>query len=101
MIGHHFVREREYIAPKSYCVMAGITMAFICLLWGIWLACYFRGMVVVDPPLDVLGVIVYPAVLFCNSTIISVLYIICAIQTRKQFKRERQQRKSQKFYNEP
>lgn len=84
VIGIFLVREWEYLKSKSYYTMGAITLAYSCLLWGSRLFFFFQGRLDADH----WDVYVYPAAVFCFSVIISVIYIIVAIKTQKENRKQ-------------
>ena len=84
-ISAYLVREREYLESKHYCWIGFITLGF-----GIWklgsrLFLYYKGMYNGGPS-DDMDIFVYPGMVFCLYSIISIIYFACARMTRKESK---------------
>lgn len=90
IIGHYLMKNHRDNSVRSYCVMAIVTLTFISLLWGVWLIAYFQGRM---PSATFMDIVLFPAVLFFFSVMISIFYFICAAQTRKHIQEVKMQRK--------
>ena len=86
-IGLHLEKEHEYASGKGYYVMAIFTLVFITQYWVRVLINRFPDLQSGKENTFFVGIVVFPAILFLFSGIISVLYFICAVQTRKELKK--------------
>lgn len=78
--GIHFVQNHEYVTPKSYYTMAVVTLLFSGSLWGCWLFFYFQGKMT---SASIMDIVIYPGSMLAFAVIIFVLYLICAVRTKK------------------
>ncbi len=85
VIGIYMVNNWEYVKSRSYVWMTVATMVVIGLIWGFRLFGYFRG-TMPDTRASNWDIFIYPAILFTCSVFISVIYIVCAVKTRKEEK---------------
>ena len=80
LLGIHFAKNHEYGTSKSYYTIAAVTLLLSSLLWGCLLFFYFQERMT---NASIMDIVVYPGSMFAFSVIIFVLYLVCAVRTRK------------------
>ena len=82
-IGIHLEKEREYASGKGYYAMAIFTLGCITLYWVLLLINRLPDLQKGIENVLFVEIVVFPAILFVISAIITVLDFICAVQTSK------------------